>query len=40
MRQRIAYSLLQAWYCIIEDGLILLHMQFFRARDKPPRARG
>ncbi len=41
MRQRIAYSLLQAWYCIIECGiLVVLNLQFFRASGKPPRARG
>lgn len=40
MRQRVAYSLLQAWYCIIEGGiLVLLNLQFFLGKSETsPRA--
>ena len=40
MRQRIAYSLLQAWYCVIEGGIfILLNLLFFLEKGESlPRA--
>jgi hypothetical protein len=40
MRQRVAYSLLQAWYCILEGGIfVLLNLQFFLGKSETsPRA--
>lgn len=40
MRQRVAYSLLQAWYCIIEGGIfVVLNLQFFLGKSETsPRA--
>lgn len=35
MRQRVAYSLLQAWYCIIEGGIfVVLNLQFFLGKSQ------
>ncbi len=39
-RQRVAFSLLQAWYCIVEGGVfLLLNLQFFLGKSETvPRA--